>query len=191
MTIEKYFTCDSFMGQAPDEKNGQIITSIHSPQKPLFSHSLHTFSHRYNLIGSPAQGITTTPPSADTSLITSEGNEVKYPCIVVEFPPDFKNSSNQKYIQAIKATLLEFDRSEEPIKIIKNDSVIVCSDLVQGDEYCDHFLCFVNQPYPDTKTLPIYNAKNPFIVACKDQELYYIDLDPEKSRLIIKFKLFY
>jgi hypothetical protein len=117
--------------------------------------------------------------------------DIAYPAMTIEFPPDFYNFPKEKFIQVIKATVLQFDRTVQPTKITKNDSIMVCSNLIQEDNYCDYFLCFANQIYTDNKILPIYSAKKPFQVTLKDEELNVIDLDPALTRVVLEFKLIY
>jgi hypothetical protein len=169
----KYITFDSFLAEDADIKL--------TPDRPLLLVGRGPFKPRGVLLGQPAV--------LDPSYLNPEA--VTYSSMLIEFPSDFSNSTKEKLLQVIKVTVLQFDRTTQPTRVLKNDNIVVCSDLVQEAAYCDHFLCFANQTYTEDKVIPIYNAKKPFSVILKDEELQIIDLDPAETRVVLEFKLMY
>jgi hypothetical protein len=160
------------------EENEMKILS----DRPLLLKGRSVFKSRTALLGEPAKF---------GEDILEDLNAISYPAFSIEFPPDFYNSTKERFLQVIKATVLQFDRTVQPTRIIKNENLMVCSNLVQEDNYCDYFLCFANQIYSEDKVIPIYHAKKPFQVMIKDEELNVIDLDPAATRVVLEFKLIY
>jgi hypothetical protein len=175
MTQSKYITFDSFLAEDED--------IMLMPDRPVLLAGRGPFKPRKVLLGQPA--------ILDPSYLNGDLDNVTYSSMLIEFPSDFSNSTKEKFLQVIKVTVLQFDRTTQPTRILKNDNIIVCSDLVQEAAYCDHFLCFANQTYTEDKVIPIYNAKKPFNIILRDEELRIIDLDPAGTRVVLEFKLMY
>jgi hypothetical protein len=109
---------------------------------------------------------------------------ILYDTIRIEFPNDFIQSINNKFINVITAKYYNYQKGAI------SDMASISSDVCQDTNYDDSFLCLCGESEYN-KRLQIYDARTQFTLWVKNVYGNIIDLDPAKTRIFVELLLEY
>jgi hypothetical protein len=164
-----YFVIDNLLASTPNPTYNEPLMMFNSPISS--NNKLKLTNIKSSGLGGAARngGIT-------------QSSTILYDTLTIDFPIDFIQTSNPKFVSVKNAKYYDYLNSEAPPQIS------VCSDIIQSEKYSDSFLCFCNEAQR-YKSLQIYDTRANFYLWLKNEKGEIIDLDPVKGRIFVELLL--
>jgi hypothetical protein len=163
MKRQIYFVINNLSAATPTEQSSPMVMSFNGGGN----------SGKMKLMGRSA---------TNSSELLMQASPILYDTLTIDFPIDFIQTSNPRFISIKNAKYYSYINDNEPAE------VSVCSDIIQNEKYSDSFLCFCNENH-QYKILQIYDARANFYLWLKNNRGEIMDLDPAKGRIFLELLL--